>query len=597
MTDGGRRLGKYDLLGECGRGAVGVVHRARDTATGRIVALKTIPLARFLATRDGAEAVAQFRHDEHAAARLAHPNIVAVHASGEHGGIAFTAMDWCDGRPLDGVLAAGERFSPERAIGIVEQVLAALEHAHRAGVAHRTLGRADVLIGTGDRVTVTGFGSGALANPKAGKAEDVRAAGAILAALLDGQALTPDLAALVAKATGGEPDAGFSSAAAFARAIAAFRKPAASPRRWSRAIAMASVAAAIAAIAAAGAGAVWYATRLAPPPPSPEPPPPAVAAPAPTSAPAPIPVPTPAPEPRSRPEPEPPPVQATEAVPPVPADPVATPAADPVAEPSPPPEASPSGIPVSEEPAPAAAPSPSPSPAPSPAVPALGPLRAALQGLRCALVEVEERDGAIVVSGTATGEAIRGQVRDLVDHHLANAPHTLDVQLASPTLCEPLALVEPLRAANAVEPMPLFIRPASAGARYIGSQDLVVDVVAPGFPAHVQVDYFSADGNVVHLLPNPLETSGRVEAGASRRLGDRKAGGRFWTVGPPFGVELVVVVAAPAPLFPTPRPEAEATAAYLPELKRALDTASAAGMPSPLAAALFIATAAPAADP
>ena len=212
-----------------------------------------------------------------------------------------------------------------------------------------------------------------------------------------------------------------------------------------------------------------------------------------------------------------------------------------------------------------------------------------MQDIRCAVLNLTEEDGRIAITGTATSESIRPQLHAILEQDRPDQPHRIDLRLASPALCDPLTLIEALRTANDVAPAALSIRMAAPDAIYHGGQELLFDVIAPDFPAHLQVDYYTADGNVVHLLPNPLETSGAAEPRASRRLGDRAAGGRFWTIGPPYGNELIVVVASASPLFPTPRPEAESAAAYLPELKRALDAAG----PQTLAAARFITTTAP----
>jgi len=229
-----------------------------------------------------------------------------------------------------------------------------------------------------------------------------------------------------------------------------------------------------------------------------------------------------------------------------------------------------------------------PTPA-EPVVPNLGPLRAALHNLHCAIVDVAFQDGRISVSGVAAGESVRARLAALVAEHAQGWPQESSVRLAAPALCEPLSLVGPLLAANLSAPVPVSIRLETPEASFRGGTSLTFDIVAPDFPAHLQVDYYTADGNVVHLLPNPLETSGQVDSGAVRRLGDRKSGGRFWTIGPPFGSEMIVVMASASPLFTTPRPEAEAASAYLPELKRVLDVSGAAA----LADARFIVTAAP----
>ena len=192
----------------------------------------------------------------------------------------------------------------------------------------------------------------------------------------------------------------------------------------------------------------------------------------------------------------------------------------------------------------------------------------------------------MTVIGTIAASRQEDVVATILRDHAPGVPAEDSVRYGAPALCEPLALIEPLRRTNAAAAAGLSIRMEDRGTYLHGGQSLILDVVAPDFPAHLQVDYYTADGNVVHLLPNPLETNGRVEPRAVRRLGDRKSGGRFWTIGPPFGDELVVVVASALPLFTAPRPEAEAAADYLPELKRVLDTAG----PGALADALFITT-------
>lgn len=538
MTHGARKLGKYDLLGEIGRGATGVVHRAHDPVTGRTVALKTIPLARI-----GDAALDRFRSDARAAARLSHPNIVAIHASGEHGGTAFVAMDCVEARPLDRILESGEPPPVDRALSILAQLLAALDHAHRAGLTHGTLGLADVLVDANGTVKVTGFGSGGLVAPDAGPADDILAARAILAALVQGEAPSPAVAALLTT--------DFPSAAIFAKAVAEIRK-AAAPAARSRSRVPLFMTASLA-LAAAG-GALWYTVS----------------------------------------EPLAPPSQLSEAAPATPV--VSVPPPRPPFIKEEPEQQSNKAAPEREEPPPPPAPSqpePESKPEPPPAAPAiasaLADLRKSVQDIRCAVLNLTEEDGRIAITGTATSESIRPQIHAILEQDRPDRPHRIDLRLASPALCDPLTLIEAPRTANDVAPAGLAIRLAAPDAIYRGGQELLFDVIAPDFPAHLQVDYYTADGNVVHLLPNPLETSGAAEPRASRRLGDRAAGGRFWTIGPPYGNELIVVVASASPLFPTPRPEAESAAAYLPELKRALDAAG----PQTLAAARFITTTAP----
>lgn len=227
----------------------------------------------------------------------------------------------------------------------------------------------------------------------------------------------------------------------------------------------------------------------------------------------------------------------------------------------------------------------------TPAVPNLTALRAALSEFHCAELDVAiGTDQRVGISGLSAGDTDPDSLALLAQEFIAGQRAAVDLERVSPALCEPLTLIETLRAANAGAAIPLSIRfREPPGTPLNGGWDLVFDIAAPDFPAHLQVDYFTSDGDVIHLLPNPLETSGRVDSRAIRRLGDRGAGGRFWTIGPPFGHELIVVIASPIPLFSSPRPEAEAAASYLPALKQALDGAA----PTALATARFVKTKAP----
>lgn len=229
-----------------------------------------------------------------------------------------------------------------------------------------------------------------------------------------------------------------------------------------------------------------------------------------------------------------------------------------------------------------------PEPTPEPPRPPVAAVRSALGGFPCALLSVDEVNGRILVSGTVAGEAALPAVREALEHAAAGWAHGLDVAVAAPGLCAPLTLLAPAFAANAALAAPLRVG-VSGGSLLHGGEPLILDLTAPAAPVQLRVDYFMADGNVVHLLPNPSEPGEALDAGAIRRLGERGAGGRSWSVGPPFGRELVLTIATPSPLFASPRPEVEPAAVYLADLKRSL--AAAGGESAVLATALFITTA------
>ncbi len=144
------RIGPYEILGELGRGGMGVVYRAGDPALGRIVALKVLPAGSHPEYRE------RFLREGRVAARLRHPGIVTVHAAGVAEapggpggeGSAYLVMDLIDGESLADVLDR-ETLPPDRAARVVEAVARALAHAHSQGVIHRDVKPGNILL---DRV-------------------------------------------------------------------------------------------------------------------------------------------------------------------------------------------------------------------------------------------------------------------------------------------------------------------------------------------------------------------------------------------------------------------------------------------------------------
>ncbi len=148
-----QRFGDYELLGEVGRGGMGVVYKAREAGLDRVVAVKMLLPG---AVPDGEE-LQRFRTEAAAAARLQHPHIVAVHRVGEVGGRHFYSMDFIDGVSLTQRLAEGPL--PGRTAARYAAVVArALHHAHQHGILHRDIKPGNVLLDADDRPHVTDFG-------------------------------------------------------------------------------------------------------------------------------------------------------------------------------------------------------------------------------------------------------------------------------------------------------------------------------------------------------------------------------------------------------------------------------------------------------
>jgi protein kinase-like protein/sulfatase-modifying factor enzyme 1 len=147
--------GRYEVLRQLGRGAMGAVFVARDQRSGREVALKI----QLEGTRQGAEtALARFRLEGEALTKLRHPGVVEVRDYGISGGLAYLAMELVPGTSLAELLHTRGSLPPRRAVEIALQLARALEHVHRGGVLHRDLKPANVLVTPDGRAVLTDFG-------------------------------------------------------------------------------------------------------------------------------------------------------------------------------------------------------------------------------------------------------------------------------------------------------------------------------------------------------------------------------------------------------------------------------------------------------
>ena len=145
------------------------------------------------------------------------------------------------------------------------------------------------------------------------------------------------------------------------------------------------------------------------------------------------------------------------------------------------------------------------------------------------------------------------------------------VQVLPPLLCEVLALLEPWRSAATTSSSGLTMRLDKGDAPlYARDEPLVVALHTPAtFASHVYVDYYGSHGTMQHLLPNLSEPQHVFGPEAAYTVG-RLDGPQPWRIAPPFGLELVTVIASKKPLFATPRFGAETAAAYLDTLRQAL---------------------------
>jgi eukaryotic-like serine/threonine-protein kinase len=158
-ADTGRVIaGRYRLQAPIGRGAMGVVWRARDQLLDRDVAIKEVQIADTLTDEERATAFQRTLREAKTAARLNHPAVVTVYDVAEDGGRPWIVMQLVSAQSLDQVLAASGPLSARRAAEMARQLLSALSVAHAAGVMHRDVKPSNVLLDRDDRAVLTDFG-------------------------------------------------------------------------------------------------------------------------------------------------------------------------------------------------------------------------------------------------------------------------------------------------------------------------------------------------------------------------------------------------------------------------------------------------------
>ena len=159
-TRWGRRFGRYEVIAEVGRGAMGVVYKARDPKIDRFVAVKTISLSG-QNPEEEREYRERFFHEAQAAGRLLHPGIVTIFDTGEdpEGHIAYIVMEYIAGQSLDRLLSEKSKKLPlDSALRLTEELAEALDHAHGQGVIHRDMKPANILLTPEGHAKIADFG-------------------------------------------------------------------------------------------------------------------------------------------------------------------------------------------------------------------------------------------------------------------------------------------------------------------------------------------------------------------------------------------------------------------------------------------------------
>ena len=151
-----KKLGRYEILSELGKGAMGIVYKAVDPLIDRTVAIKTINLN--LSRDEIAGFVERFNREAKSAGRLNHPNIVTIYDVGRADDTAFIAMEHLEGQELREIIASNQTLQLDRIVEITAQVADALAFAHDHGVVHRDIKPANIMVLPNGIVKIMDFG-------------------------------------------------------------------------------------------------------------------------------------------------------------------------------------------------------------------------------------------------------------------------------------------------------------------------------------------------------------------------------------------------------------------------------------------------------
>src|SRR5690348_9627652 len=151
-------IGRYQIVRELGRGAMGVVYLATDPNIGRAVAIKTIRLGEVHKPEERERLRERLFREARSAGMLSHPGIVTIYDVDQQGDLAYIAMEFVAGPTLDYVLSQELPITPGHMYTVLCQTAAALDYAHSIGIVHRDIKPANVMIAADGSTKVTDFG-------------------------------------------------------------------------------------------------------------------------------------------------------------------------------------------------------------------------------------------------------------------------------------------------------------------------------------------------------------------------------------------------------------------------------------------------------
>jgi len=157
-TDSLKNLGRYQITGTLGKGAMGLVYKGVDPAINRPVALKTIRLDFVNDPEELAELKERLHREAQAAGKLSHPNIVTIYDVGSEGHLQYIAMECLEGQTLEHMIKKKVKFNYRIIAQILIQICTALDYAHSQGIVHRDIKPANIMVLSDYRIKVMDFG-------------------------------------------------------------------------------------------------------------------------------------------------------------------------------------------------------------------------------------------------------------------------------------------------------------------------------------------------------------------------------------------------------------------------------------------------------
>jgi serine/threonine-protein kinase len=572
------KLGKYEIRGILGKGAMGTVYDGYDAVIDRRVAIKTMTKPD-PTDAEAQEELARFRREAQAAGRLAHPNIVGVYDYGEDGDIAFIVMEYAPGTELKKLLDKGDRMPPAEAVRIMQGVLAGLQYSHERGVVHRDIKPGNIILSPDGTVKIADFGIARIESSsmtQAGtvlgtpaymspeqfmgqtvdKRTDIYSAGVMFYQLLTGERpFDGSMSAIMHKALNTEPPKPSDLSVTAPSSLDAVVARAMAKRPEGRFDSAASFAAAMKAALEAPdpLGGDDDATVIAPRAGKPAPPPQSTPKPS---------VPAPSGD-RNRTG-----LIAGGAFAVLAVAGIGAYIAMPGSKPAPPPaQVQPKPLPPPPAPQPQAV-----SPPPSPALPTATPeqirdaLAAGLRNAACSLTQTTLQGSNVLVQGVV-GEAYEDALRTAAAAALpAGSPagaFTLRLQnFPKDTYCGVLDL---LRGASGGW---ITVSLSSGAATLRDRNPIRPEIVVPDYPSWLTVDYYQSDSQAFRMVPNPSHKAVLQSPGSTVTFRDPT-----WAAGAPFGTDMIVAIASSAPI-PAKAPAGGGDAKpYLAVLSRALHDA------------------------